>query len=175
MWTDLLLLAPAVIVFLILIGLSRRGVTPAPPPADAEGPPRNAIVVDGSNVMFWGGDPSLNTLARILRSLEAADYAPIVFFDASVGYKVGERYYDELAIAPLIGIRFDRICVVSKGVIADQSILMFATDHKLRIVTNDRYRDWSVQFPIIKQKGRLVRGAWKNGNVTWQRSLRRKG
>ena len=170
MSTDLLLLAPAAVVFAVLLLLRLRQTTDTIAKTD-EGPPANAIVVDGSNVMHWSGEPSLKTLARILRDLEAKGYAPIVFFDANVGYKIGERYHDELALAPLIGIRFDHICVVSKGVVADESILMFASDHGLRVITNDYYKDWRPQFPHAKRKGTLVRGRWMEGNVKWDRPL----
>lgn len=172
MWTDLLLLAPAAVVFIILLTLSRRGKVPDVDDV-GDDTPADTIVVDGSNVMHWGGDPSLKVLSQVLRSLEIAGYAPIVFFDANVGYKVGERYYTEETLAPLIGVRFDHIIVVDKGVSADEMILNCATDLGTRIVTNDRFRDWRVTFPHAAKKGTLVRGRWKGGNVKWERPLRK--
>ncbi|MBB5721051.1 hypothetical protein FHS72_000658 [Loktanella ponticola] len=171
MYSDLLILAPAAIVFVVLILLSRRQAAPDVDVTE-DGPPDNAIVVDGSNVMYWSGKPSLKVLAGVLRSIEKAGYAPIVFFDANVGYKVGERYYTEETLAPLIKVRFDHICVVSSGVVADESILMFATDHGLRIVTNDQFRDWRVKFPHAAKKGTLVRGKWHDGSVKWARPFK---
>lgn len=164
MYTDLLILLPALIVFVVL--LLRRKPQLQTPTQD-EAPPPNAIVVDGSNVVHWSGQPSVKSLAAVLRDLEKKNLAPIVFFDASIGYQIGKRYYSEETLAPMIGLRYDRICVVSKGVVADEAILMFATDHNLRIVTNDRYRDWRVKFPIAGKKGRLVRGEVKGGKVLW--------
>jgi hypothetical protein len=171
MLSDLLILAPAAIVFAILIVLRLRQ------PPDEIGPveptlPKNAIVVDGSNVMHWGGDPSLDVLSRVLRSVERAGYSPIVFFDANVGYKVGERYYTEETLASMIGVRFDHIVVVDKGVVADEMILNCATDLSARIVTNDKFRDWRVKFPHASKKGILVKGTYKNGNVKWARPLK---
>jgi hypothetical protein len=166
MFSDLLILIPAAVACFALIALNRRGKRRDVPPI-SDFPPKNAIVVDGSNVMHWGGDPSLKVLARVLRSVEEKGSSPIVFFDANVGYKIGQRYYDAEALAPLIGVRFDHICVVDKGGVADEPILMFANDHMLKIVTNDRFRDWSDRFPSIRKKGMLVRGTFKNGNVSW--------
>ncbi len=171
MLSDLLLLAPAAIIFVILLLLRLRGrATDAVPSENTA--PRNAIVVDGSNVMHWGGDPSLDVLARVLRSLETAGFSPIVFFDANVGYKVGERYYTEETLAPLIGVPIDHIVVVDKGVVADEMILKCATDLRARIVTQDKFRDWRVQFPHAAKKGVLVSGKYTNGNVKWARPLK---
>lgn len=170
MLSDLLLLAPAAIVFaiLLLLSLRDRAVVDVAQPEDRtpeEGPPSNAIVVDGSNVMYWGGEPSALILSQVLRAIENKGYAPIVFYDANVGYVLGDRYYDELKMASVTGVAKENICVVDKGVVADQAILAFSKDHKLRIVSNDRYRDWRGQFPHVKRKGRLVRGTCKSGAV----------
>lgn len=135
------------------------------------GPPPNAILVDGSNVMHWGQEPSAFVLSRVLSSLREKGYAPIVFFDANVGYVLDDHYYDEAKLAPVIGSPAEHICVVSKGVIADVAILAFAADHELRVVTNDQFRDWRVQFPIAGRKGQLVRGTWRDGSVVWRGKL----
>ena len=168
MLSDLLLLAPAAIVFAILLLLSRRDK--AVPDveenvAQEDKVPSNAIVVDGSNVMYWGGEPSPLNLSLVLRTIEKKGYAPIVFFDANVGYVLGDHYYDELKLALVTGVAKEHICVVDKGVVADQAILAFSKDHKLRIVTNDRYRDWRGQFPHVKRKGALVKGTCQSGSV----------
>lgn len=133
--------------------------------------PPNAILVDGSNVMHWGGDASAEVLKRVLKSLENKGHAPIVFFDASAGYRLGDRYYNEAKLAALLGRSANHICVVDKGVVADQAILMFASDYGLRVVTNDKYRDWRVQFPHAAKKGNLIGGEWRDGAVVWRGSL----
>ena len=140
------------------------------PPAEIP-VPQNAILVDGSNVMHWGPEPSVKILAQVLRSLERAGYTPIVFFDASVGYVLDDHYYDEAKLAPLLGIPQEHICVVSKGVVADVSILSMASDHRLRVISNDRFRDWRVQFPHAARKGVLLGGTWREGTVVWRGSL----
>jgi hypothetical protein len=141
-----------------------------PPPAEIP-VPQNAILVDGSNVMHWGPEPSVKILAQVLRSLERAGYTPIVFFDASVGYVLDDHYYDEAKLAPLLGIPQEHICVVNKGIIADVSILSMATDHGLRVVSNDKYRDWRVQFPHAAKKGVLLDGTWRDGTIVWRGKL----
>lgn len=168
--SDLLLLAPALLGFVILLW-ARLLRTPPVPLAPQDKLPPNAILVDGSNVMHWGPEPSAAILAQVLRSLTRAGYTPIVFFDASVGYVLDDHYYNEAKLAPLLGIPQEHICVVSKGVIADMSILSMASDHHLRVVSNDRYRDWRVQFPHAAKKGVLLSGTWREGTVVWRGKL----
>jgi len=127
--------------------------------------PPNAIVVDGSNVMYWGGDPSEKVLRRVLATMREKGFAPIVIFDASVGYRLEDRFMTPRDLAEITGLPATRIYVVDKGVVADEVILDFATAHDLRVVSNDRFRDWGVQFPMVKIKGRLVKGTWQQGSV----------
>lgn len=168
MITDLMLLLPAVIGLIVLVALRRRRAAPLPVKTAV---PRNAIVVDGSNVMHWGGAPSAQVLARVLRALEAKGYTPIVFFDASAGYRLSDRYMNEQHLAEVIGVPQAHVCVVDKGVIADQAILAFAADHRLRVVSNDQYRDWRVQFPHLDRKGAVLRGRYQDGAVVWREEL----
>lgn len=163
--SDLVLLLLALIGFVLLVAVRLK---PRPP---ADRIPRNAIVVDGSNVMHWGGDPSAKVLSRVLRALEAKGRAPIVFFDASVGYRLSDHYLNERQLSDMIDLPAAHICVVDKGVVADQAILAFAADHGLRIVSNDQYRDWRVQFPHLDRKGAVLRGTFQDGAVVWRKPL----
>jgi len=162
----LLLLLPVALVAVVLLALRGRSKSEVD-----DGPPPNAIVVDGSNVMHWGGDPSAKVLRQVLSSLERHGYTPVVFFDANAGYKLGDHYFDPLKLAKVTGIKKEHICVVDKGVIADEMILSFARDHGLRIVTNDQFRDWRVQFPIAAKKGQLIKGTFREGAVVWRGKL----
>ena len=135
---------------------------------DTGGVPERAIVVDGSNVMHWGGGPSGKVLVKVLRSLSKQGHVPIVFFDANVGYKLGDGYFDEARMAKLTGFPQKHILVAHKGVSADEWILDFASRHGLRVVSNDRFRDWTVQYPIVKEKGRMMRGTYRQGAVVWR-------
>jgi hypothetical protein len=158
---DLVLLLPVALAAAFLFWRGRRG-KPA-------GLAANAIVVDGSNVMYWGGEPSALVLTRVLRALERRDLSPIVFFDANVGYKLGDHYMDDAEMASLAGLPQSSVFVVDKGVIADEIILNFASKHSLRVVSNDQYRDWRVAFPAISGRGKLVKGRWQQGTVIFDK------
>jgi hypothetical protein len=169
--SDLLLLLPALIGFVVLMWARGKRVAPRKPAQTEDEVPRNAIVVDGSNVMHWGGEPSATVLWRVLRELEAKGYTPIVFFDASAGYQLSDRYQNERYFADAIDIPEAHICVVDKGVVADQAILAFSADHGLRVVSNDQYRDWRVHFPHLDRKGAVLRGTFQDGAVVWRKPL----
>lgn len=121
--------------------------------------------------MHWGPDPSALVLSRVLRGLEEKGYTPIVYFDANVGYVLDDHYYNEANLAGLIGVPVRHICVVDKGVVADEAILTFASAYRLRVVSNDKFRDWRVQFPHADKKGTLVGGTWRVGSVVWRGQL----
>lgn len=167
MMSDLLLLLPVVLVAVLLLVLRQRQT----PPVKETCPPPNAIVVDGSNVLHWGGEPSGAVLRTVLRTIEKGGLAPIVIFDANVGYVLNGKFMDEAALARVTGVPTKCIHVVNKGTVADEVILGFAEDHGLRVVSNDRYRDWRVRFPFIAAKGRAVRGTYRDGAVVWRGTL----
>ncbi len=131
-------------------------------------PAQNAVIVDGSNVMFWGGDPSPVVLTRVIESLRDKGFTPYVIFDANVGYKLQDRYMDDAAMARLLALPAKQVYVVPKGVIADEHVLEVASERGLRVVSNDRFRDWKVRYPIVAEKGRILRGTCKGGGVQWQ-------
>jgi len=160
-----LLIALFGVAFVFYLFWPRPGRKTAKPQKRDDGLPHNAIVLDGSNIMYWGGDPTAKALNHVIGHLTQKNFAPIVIFDASAGYRLSDRFMTEVDFARLTSLPERQILVVNKGVVADEVILDFATEHKLRIVTNDRYRDWSVQFPMVKQKGRLLKGSFANGNV----------
>ena len=132
---------------------------------DTRKPLKNGIIVDGSNVMHWGGEPSARVLRRVIDHLRSAGLSPYVIFDANVGYKLQDRYLDDAPMAKLLGLPVGQVLVVEKGQIADEIILQFARDSGHRIVSNDRFRDWSVQYKFVKKKGRMVRGTFSQGAV----------
>jgi hypothetical protein len=160
------------ILLLVLIGFALLLARHRRPARTAAVISRHAIVVDGSNVMHWGGAPSAKVLACVLVELQAKGYAPIVFFDASAGYRLADRYLGAQELAGLTGLPAAQIHVVDKGVIADSAILRFSALHGLRIVSNDQYRDWRVQFPHLGRKGAVLRGRFQDGAVVWQQRLK---
>lgn len=164
--SDLIALGLLVVGGFVAIGLIRwllSGVRAAP--VDRL---QNAILVDGSNVMHWGGDPSEKVLRHVIDRLKEQGLEPIVIFDANVGYKLQDRFLDEAQMARLMGVPRKQVVVVNKGQTADELILDQAAATDWRIVTNDRFRDWAVRYKFVKQHKRFVRGEWRGGNVLFR-------
>lgn len=129
-------------------------------PKTAPGP---CIVVDGSNVMHWAGDPpSIAPLREVVRRLAAEGCTPGVVFDANAGYLLEGRYRHDGDMARLLGLPKDRVMVVNKGTQADATILEAARDMQARVVTNDRFRDWADRYPEVTRPGFLVRGGYRD-------------
>ncbi|MGO4916873.1 NYN domain-containing protein [Pseudogemmobacter sp. W21_MBD1_M6] len=145
-----------------LIILIRRVLRPK-----AAVPPRGRrIVVDGSNVMHWRAEaPSLDVLHRVLAELVKAEFVPVVFFDANVGYKLSGRHMDAAELATLLGISPAQVQISPSGTPADPMLLDYASRNGLRVVSNDRFRDWRVKFRKVGTKGFLIRGRYAEGRV----------
>ncbi len=126
-------------------------------------PARRRIVVDGSNVLHWGGTPSMTTVANVVRQLRDHDLAPLVWFDANVGYLVWARYAGPAVLARQLRLPVSDVRVAPKGTPADPLLLREARSLCAAVVTNDRYRDWADQFPDIAEPGFFVRGTIENG------------
>ncbi|NCO87107.1 MAG: hypothetical protein GW886_10815 [Rhodobacterales bacterium] len=167
---------PVIALLLALLGLSllwalgglfsRAGARrTARPAVVAQGRP---IIVDGSNVMHWDADagPSLAVLRRVLDSLRDAGYGPIVYFDANAGYKLENRHMGSPELAQRLGLDPAQVTLSLSGTPADPLLLTHAVRDGLRVVTNDRYRDWRAQFPALADQRMRVGGGHKGGQVT---------
>ncbi len=144
-------------ILLTLIGLSARQtkITSA-----------ERIIVDGSNVMFWdNGQPSLQTVAKVVAELQRRGFAPHVYFDANVGYKVSGRHMDEVAIAKAVKLPVPQVCIVTGGEPADPHLLNDAQTLGARVVSNDRFSEWRRAYPHVRRKGVLVKGQANSGKV----------
>lgn len=127
---------------------------------------RQAILIDGSNVMHWRDNtPSLEPLQQVVSELSLLGLKPGVVFDANVGYKLEGRYLGEAELSRRLFIPAEQIFVVPKGTQADPYLLETARGLKARIVTNDLYRDWATDFPEVEEPGLLVSGGMKAGRV----------
>lgn len=125
---------------------------------------RPAIVVDGSNVMHWGGgDPSAEKVSRVLEALVEAGFDPEVWFDANVGYKLVGRYAGPRQLARFLPVPASSIRVVDKGVPADPELIAAAFRLGVRIVSNDRFRDWQEDFPGLAMPDRVISGRLRDG------------
>jgi hypothetical protein len=124
------------------------------------------IVVDGSNVLHWDGEvPALATVAAVVADLAGRGFVPVVWFDANVGYKVGTRYMGPGALARALGVSERQVYVAPKGTPADPLLLEDAAALGARVVSNDRFRDWTVAHPILRAPDLLVRGRVRRGAV----------
>ena len=122
------------------------------------------ILLDGSNVMHWkDGTPQVETICEVVNHLKAKGFSPGVVFDANAGHILFGKYHHHGAMGKRIGLPEDRVMVVQKGTPADPTILAAARDLGARIVTNDRYADWSDTHPEVREPGRLIRGGYREG------------
>lgn len=141
------LLFAVVLVALFLVLRRRRG------------PRGNWIVVDGSNVLYWDREtPDIVSVRHIVDILKAEGFAPVVWFDANVGYLIGDRYLGPAPLADRLGLPKRHVLVAAKGTPADPLLLKGADRLGACVVTNDRFRDWEDDYPRIREAGFLVRG-----------------
>ncbi|EYD78168.1 hypothetical protein Rumeso_00261 [Rubellimicrobium mesophilum DSM 19309] len=127
---------------------------------------RPVIVVDGSNVMHWQDDvPTLGAVEMVLAELSARGFAPHVFFDANVGYKLVGRHVEAADLARALALPRSRIFVAPSRTPADPLLIAHALRIQARIVSNDRFRDWREDFPALGDKGVLVPGRLQAGRV----------
>lgn len=128
-------------------------------------PTGRPIIVDGSNVMHWGGEPSVKVLSRVLMELKRRGMQPFVYFDANVGYKLFNKKVKPADLAAQLDLPLAQITVAPSRTPADEVLLERATNDDLPVVTNDRFLDWKQRFPKVGDKGFLIKGIWKEGNV----------
>ena len=124
------------------------------------------IVVDGSDVMYWQGDPpQLQVVLDVVDRLKARGLTPVVWFDANVGHVLSDRYLGSEALARRLGLPETQVFVAPRGTPADPLLLDGAATLGARIVSNDRYRDWAARYPMLDRPGTLVRGRVIGGLV----------
>lgn len=125
---------------------------------------RPVVVVDGSNVLHWGGGgPSSEMLSAVLAALVDAGFEPETWFDANVGYKLIGHYAGPRQLARILPVPASSIRVVDKGTPADPELIRSALRQGARIISNDRFLDWRDHFPALQENGRLISGGFRNG------------
>lgn len=128
---------------------------------------RQKILVDGSNVLHWGGmGPEIATLHEVLQKIDEQGLEPVVYFDANVGYLIGEKWLGAGPLARKLGLGYRNVIVADSGTPADPLLLEASRRSGARVVSNDRYRDWHGQFPEAAEPGRTVRGRMEAGSVS---------
>jgi hypothetical protein len=170
--SDLILIAgPSCLASLWLLFRAARARPEVAPERTVRRPARARkdpawIVIDGSNVMHWGGDsPCIEPVREVVTHLEGLGFTPGVIFDANAGHLLRGRYCHDHVMGKMVGLPPERVMVVDKGTPADPTILQEARDLNARVVTNDRYRDWAERFPDIRRPGFLVRGGFRKGRI----------
>jgi hypothetical protein len=124
------------------------------------------VILDGSNVMHWRDNtPQIDTLREVVVALERAGFAPGIVFDANAGYKLVGQYLPAADLAAVLGLPKSRVMIVPRGEPADPVILTAARDRGVRIVTNDRFRDWADSYPDIATTDQLIRGGYRDGKL----------
>ena len=121
------------------------------------------ILVDGTNVCFWGRNGSTASLAPVLalaRVLDAAGADWQACFDASTRHHLAKSGTgDEAEYGALLRNRPDRFVEAPGGTCADEFLLSAAAaEHTAVIISNDFYRDHEANYPFVKNKSRFIRG-----------------
>jgi hypothetical protein len=161
----LMLIAVALLVVFLVLWTRRPRATAAPTQDEAW------ILIDGSNVMHWQeGAVALAPLTEVIGRLKELGYVPGVVFDANAGWKLAGRYLHDGDLARLLVLETRQVLVVPKGTQADTYLLETAREFGVRIVTNDRYRDWAEAHPEVLEQGFLIRGGMRDGRV-WLKGL----
>ena len=164
-WTgasDFLLLAgPCAIASCILLFRESRAWV-----SRHAGPAPETAVIDGSNVMYWqGGVPMIETVRDVVQDIRTRGFLVHVVFDANAGYLFADGFRGEKAISRLLGLTVDQVTVVDSGTPADPHILQMAREADGVVISNDRYRDWTSEFPEVNTPGHLVNGDFRNGRL----------
>ncbi|MBQ0806059.1 hypothetical protein [Sulfitobacter sp.] len=161
-WSDMILIAgPCTVASVfILYSETRKWVASRSEPAG------RLIVIDGSNVMYWrDGTPRIECVQEVVDHLKKQGFDLGVMFDANAGYLFSGRYRDDRAMSRLLKLPLENVMVVPKGMPADPYILNAARDMGAVILTNDRFRDWAVEFPEIHKPGHLIKGEYRQGRL----------
>ena len=121
------------------------------------------ILVDGTNVCFWGRNGATASLAPILalaRALDAAGADWQACFDASTRHHLAKSGTgDETEYEALLRSRPDHFVEAPGGTCADEFLLSAASAEQTAvIISNDFYRDHEADYPFVKDKSRFIRG-----------------
>ncbi len=101
----------------------------------------------------------------MVSSLTRQGLAPVVWFDANAGYLIAGRCMGPAPLGCALGLPPDQVYVAPKGTPADPQILHAAQTLSARVVTNDRYRDWTGTHHEVTTPGFLIRGRFEGDSV----------
>ncbi len=111
---------------------------------------KKTVVIDGANVAYEersaGGKPKLSNLLKVRRELEERGQEAVIIVDASLKYDIDDQEQLEKLI------RSQQVRQVPAGTDADYFIIQFAHELDALVVTNDRYKDYTAQYPWISER-----------------------
>ncbi|MCD7781726.1 MAG: Zc3h12a-like ribonuclease [Methanosphaera sp.] len=113
------------------------------------------IIVDGSNVAYYGQQPyeetgkvtpSLKTLKVAIHTLKKLGHEPIVLADAPLRHEIDDKDgFNEM-------IQNEEVFPVPAGTIADHYILNLAYEEDAKILSNDFFKEYHDEFQDIESR-----------------------
>ncbi|PAV06949.1 NYN domain-containing protein [Methanosphaera cuniculi] len=113
------------------------------------------IIVDGSNVAYYGQKPneetgkvtpSLKTLKVAIHTLKKLGHEPLVLADAPLRHEIDDKDgFNEM-------IQNEEVFPVPAGTIADHYILNLAYEEDAKILSNDFFREYQDEFQDISSR-----------------------
>ena len=106
------------------------------------------VIIDAANVAFYhkgeNSKAKLNNIILAVRALEKGNHNFLIIADASLRHSIDDKEtYLKL-------VNDDIIDEVPVGTIADHYILTLAEEENAKILSNDKFRDFSSEFPDIQ-------------------------
>lgn len=125
----------------------------------------SAILVDGSNVLFWRtGRKDAAVPELVVRSLIARRFIPVVYFDHSISQHMDDGQLDRLAMLA-------EVAIASRGTPADALLLGACEGGRIQIVSCDRFAQWRAEYPNLRRSWLVTGRVAKGGHVSFSRTL----
>ncbi|MEW6070101.1 MAG: hypothetical protein AB1485_05740 [Candidatus Thermoplasmatota archaeon] len=113
------------------------------------------ILVDGSNVAWSlkkNGKPNIDNIEIVRLELEKQGYKPIIIVDANLRHLVSEEDKERLEK----WIDEEKVIQAPAHVKADDALLKFADERRLKIVSNDTFKGTEYVYPWLNEQNRRV-------------------
>lgn len=113
------------------------------------------ILVDGSNVAWASkksGKPNIDNIEIVRLELEKQGYKPIIIVDANLRHLVPEK--DKKRLEKWTDE--EKVIQAPAQVKADDALLKFADERKLKIVSNDTFKGLEYVYPWLNEQNRRV-------------------
>ncbi|KAB7613689.1 hypothetical protein F9L33_09950 [Amylibacter sp. SFDW26] len=128
------------------------------------------VILDGSNIYHFGHDNGLDAqpLGMIANQLRTEGYRIVCFFDANIFFTLSKHgafpsdvQHSLKMLEDIFGLQPNEIYVVPAGEQADKYVLSSLKHLPISFaVSNDRFRDYSKQYPTVMKDNQ-----WRKGVV----------